>query len=82
MANVSPHFNHYKANNEQSLIQDLVDECIYQRGLEVVYIPRSQDNIDFLYKEDPSQYYSSFKLIAMFPQPVPSSRIRRGQGLL
>lgn len=67
MANVSPHFNHYQATNEQNLIQDLVDESIYQRGLEVAYIPRSQDNIDYLYNEDPAQYYNSFKLIAMYP---------------
>jgi hypothetical protein len=67
MPNVSPHFQHYNATNEQNLIQDLVDESIYQRGLEIVYIPRSQDNIDYLYNEDPSQYYDSFKLIAVYP---------------
>lgn len=67
MAIVSPHFNHYFAQNEQNLIQDLVDESIYQRGLEVLYIPRSQDNIDYLYNEDPSQYYASFTKMAMWP---------------
>lgn len=63
----SPHFNHYFAQNEQTLIQDLVDESIYQRGLEVLYIPRSQDNVDYLYNEDPSQYYTSFTKMAMWP---------------
>lgn len=67
MATVSPHFNHYFAQNEQNLIQDLVDESIYQRGLEVLYIPRSQDNIDYLYNEDPNQYYDSFTKMAMWP---------------
>lgn len=67
MSTVSPHFNHYFAQNEQNLIQDLVDESIYQRGLEVLYIPRSQDNVDYLYNEDPSQYYASFTKMAMWP---------------
>lgn len=70
MAIVSPHFNHYQASNEQSLIQDLVDESIYQRGLECLYIPRSQDNIDYLYNEDSSQYYSSFASVALYPMFV------------
>jgi hypothetical protein len=67
MSTVSPYFNHYFAQNEQNLIQDLVDESIYQRGLEVLYIPRSQDNVDYLYKEDPAQYYASFTPMAMWP---------------
>jgi hypothetical protein len=64
---VSPYFNHYFAQNEQTLIQDLVDESIFQRGIEVLYVPRSQDNVDYLYNEDPSQYYNSFTTMAMWP---------------
>jgi hypothetical protein len=64
---VSGHFNHYNSSNEQNLIQDLIDESIYQRGLEIFYIPRTQDNIDFLYNEDPSQYYNEFVSMAMYP---------------
>lgn len=64
---VSEHFNHYNSINEQNLIQDLVDESIYQRGIEVLYIPRTQDNIDYLFNEDPKQYYNQFIPIAMFP---------------
>lgn len=64
---VSPHFNHYNSVNEQSLIQDLVDETIYQRGVEVSYVRRTQDNIDMLFDEDTDQSYQSFEKIAMVP---------------
>ena len=67
MATTSPHFNHYRASNEQNLIEELVVESIYQRGLEVVYIPRTQDNLDYLYNEDTSSNFSRFKRLAMFP---------------
>jgi hypothetical protein len=67
---VSSHFNHYNAGNEQTLIQDLVDESIFQRGLECLYIPRSQDNVDYLFNEDPSQYYNSFAAVALYPMFV------------
>lgn len=67
---VSSHFNHYNAANEQNLIQDLVDESIFQRGLECLYVPRSQDNIDYLYDEDPAQYYNSFTPVALYPMFV------------
>lgn len=67
MANVSPHFNHYHSIREQSLIQDLVDESIYMRGLEVYYIPRVQENIDYLFNEDVNQLYKDYKTIAMYP---------------
>lgn len=67
---VSTHFNHYNATNEQNLIQDLVDESIFQRGLECLYVPRSQDNIDYMYNEDPAQYYNSFTAVALYPMFV------------
>lgn len=63
-------FNHYNASNEQDLIQDLVDETIFNMGLEVFYIRRSQDNIDFLYNEDSSAYYEHFERLPMYPVNV------------
>lgn len=67
MATTSTHFNHYFAQNEQSLIQDMIDESIFISGLEVAYIPRTQDNVDFLFNEDPTQSYTSFKHVAVYP---------------
>lgn len=64
---VSPYFNHYNSSNEQNLLQSLIDEALYNRGIEVLYIPRQQDNIDYLFNEDPAQYYDSFKSLAAYP---------------
>lgn len=61
------YFNHYNASNEHSLIEDLVIESIQTQGLDVAYIPRSQANIDYLYNEDPSNVFTSFTAIEMYP---------------
>lgn len=61
------YFDHYHAANEQNLIEDLVIESIQTTGLDVAYIPRTQVDIDVLYKEDPSNVFSSHKKIEMYP---------------
>lgn len=63
----NPFFNHYQAKNEQLLIDNLVVESIQTMGLDVQYIQRTQDNIDYLYKEDSSNYFEKFKTIEMYP---------------
>jgi len=63
----SPYFNHYRASNEQNLIEGLVIESIQQRGLDVAYIERTQDNIDYLYNEDTSNVFTNFEMIEMWP---------------
>lgn len=61
------YFSHYNASNEQDLIEDLVIESIQLKGLDVSYIPRTQDNINYLYNEDPSNVFQSFSTIEMWP---------------
>lgn len=61
------YFSHYTATNEQNLIESLVVESIQMQGLEVAYIPRTQTNIDYLYKEDPENVFTSFDRIEMYP---------------
>lgn len=63
----NPYFNHYYASNEQDLIQDLVDESIYTQGIECAYIPKTQDNIDKLFNEDPTAHYDSFVMLDFYP---------------
>ena len=54
----NPYFNHYYAQNEQNLIDGMVIESIQTQGLDIAYIPRTQDNIDHLYKEDPTNTFT------------------------
>jgi len=66
----NPYFSHYDATNEQDLIEDLIEEAIYTQGLDLAYIPRTQDNIDYLYNEDPTNVFTSFTKIEMWPASV------------
>lgn len=66
----NPHFNHYYAANEQSLIDSLIIESIQVQGLDVAYIQRTQTNIDFLYSEDPTNVFNTFETIEMWPASV------------
>lgn len=63
----NPYFQHYTATNEQNLIEDLVIESIETQGLDVAYIQRTQDNIDYLYNEDPTNVFTTFDTIEMYP---------------
>lgn len=63
----NPYLNHYNATNEQDLIESMVVEAIQFKGLDVAYIPRTQDNIDYLYNEDTSNVFTSFETIEMYP---------------
>lgn len=67
MSVTNPYFNHYNAQNEQDLIQSMVDEQIFTQGLPVYYIPRTENNIEFIYSEDPTAIYNSFEVLAMYP---------------
>ena len=40
------YFNKFAARNEQTLVQDLVDEAIKIHGVDMVYIPRTVENTD------------------------------------
>ena len=59
MSPVSPYFRHINAPNEQSLIDSLTRETIFQRGLSLYYVPRSNGDfiVDYLFGENPSNIY-------------------------
>lgn len=62
---VSPYFHHVTAKNEQKLINDLTKETIYQRGLDLWYVPRveAQGGFDYLFGENPENIYDvAFKI--------------------
>ena len=60
MSPVSKYFNHVSAKNEQKLINDLTEETIFQRGLDLLYVPRieSSEGFDFLFGEDTANTFS------------------------
>jgi len=66
----SQYFNHYFATNEQNLIENMIIESIQMRGLDCAYISRTQENIDQLFGEDPTNVFDSSQLIEMYPASV------------
>lgn len=49
----NPYFrSSYKGEGEQSLISDLMKECIYIQGYDIFYIPRENVAKDYLFGED------------------------------
>ncbi len=65
------YFNHYYAVNEQDLIESLTIESIQVQGLDVAYLPRTQENIDGLFNEDPTNTFKiDMKYIEMYPASV------------
>ena len=56
---VSPYFKHVTAKNEQSLLDALTRETVFQRGIDLYYIPRSEaeQGFDYLFGENPENIY-------------------------
>lgn len=69
---ISPYFKHVTAPNEQSLIDDLTRETIFQRGLDLYYVPRtnSVDGYDYLFGEDPENIYDNAVLMEFYCENV------------
>ena len=68
MCAVSKYFKHVSAKNEQRLIDNLTREVIFQRGLDMVYIPRvaSEEGFDYLFGENPENVFETGVLIEMY----------------
>jgi len=71
---VSPYFKHVTAKNEQSLINDLTRETIYQRGMDLWYIPRTEaeGGFDYLFGENPENIYDKAVQIEMIMENLSS----------
>jgi len=69
---ISPYFQHVTAKNEQSLIDSLTRETIYQRGLLLYYIPRtnSEKGFDYLFGEDPENIFDTAVLMEFYCENV------------
>lgn len=67
---ISPYNVHYTASNEQNLTDSLIVEAIQHRGVNMKYIPRTHNDFDFLYGEDPTSSFDSAVEIEMYPADV------------
>lgn len=67
---LNPYHNHYTSVNEQNLTDQLIIEAIQMKGVLVKYIPRTHNNFDFLFGEDPTSSFNSATEIEMYPAEV------------
>jgi hypothetical protein len=63
---VSNYFQKFSHTNEQNLLEDLMVEAIQIYGHEVSYLPRSKNNVDNIYGEDPTSTFNSAVPIEMY----------------
>lgn len=66
------YFNHYRAKNEQNLIEGMVIEAIQQKGIDVRYVKREsglEDNeiLKSVMMENPDNYFHEVSEIEMWP---------------
>jgi hypothetical protein len=66
----NPYFNSYTASNEQNLLEGMIIESIQMKGLDCVYITRDQENMDYLYNEDPTSLFTEQNYIEMYPASI------------
>ncbi|CAB4141166.1 neck protein [uncultured Caudovirales phage] len=64
------YFNLYNQRQEQSLLQDLVEESIKIHAIDAVYIPRTNDKIDPLFREDPLAQFDDYHHIEVYIKNV------------
>ena len=64
------YFNNYYAQNEQSLIENMIIESIQMKGVDVVYFERTQDNIKYLFNEDSTNTFFESNTIEVYPSTV------------
>lgn len=67
---VSQYVNNYYAENEQNLTDSLIIEAIQHKGVDVYYLPRTHNNYNFLFGEDPTSSFDSCVMIEMYCSDV------------
>ena len=67
---LNPYHNVYSSTNEHNLTDQLIIEAIQMKGVLIKYIPRTHNNYDFMYGEDPTSSFESAVEIEMYPADV------------
>lgn len=69
MSTITPYFSH-GARNEQLLLEDLIAESIFQRGIQFFYIPRTLVGKDEILGEDRLSEFKTAFPVAMYLENV------------
>lgn len=64
------YFNLYNQKQEQNLLQDLVEEAVKIHAIDAVYIPRTVEKIDPIFREDPLAYFNDYHYIDLYIKNV------------
>ena len=68
----SKYFNLYHQKQEQSLVNDLVEETIKIHSIDAIYIPRQPGKIDPLYREDVLANYTDYHHVELYIKNIDS----------
>jgi hypothetical protein len=63
---VNQYYSGYAIQEEQDLTDQLIIEAIQMKGLDVKYLPRTHNDYNFLYGEDPTSSFNSAHTIEMY----------------
>lgn len=64
------YFNNFASSQEQLLIENLIVESIKIYGYDLYYLPRTLENKDNVYGEDPSSSYNDAYMLEMYIKNV------------
>jgi hypothetical protein len=67
---VNNYANNYYAENEQDLTDSLIIEAIQMKGVDMFYLPRTHNNYNFLFGEDPTSSFESCTVVEMYCSDV------------
>lgn len=63
-------FNNFQSSQEQLLIENLIIESIKIYGQDMYYLPRTQNNYDAIYGEDPISSYTKAHFVELYIKNV------------
>jgi hypothetical protein len=66
------YFNLYHQKNEQQLVQQLVEEAVKIHGINAVYIPRKQEKIDAVFREDVLAHFNDYHILEVYVKNIDS----------
>lgn len=66
------YFNLHHQKNEQSLVQQLVEEAVKIHGIDAVYIPRKEQKMDDIFREDVLSHFDDYHFLEVYIKNVDS----------
>jgi hypothetical protein len=66
------YFNLYHQKNEQTLVQQLVEESVKIHGIDAVYIPRKHEKLDPIFREDVLSHFNDYHFLEVYIKNIDS----------